>query len=199
MKIVQVFTKAPVMGQVKTRLIPHYGEVQATLIYQALLWSQLERIMSEEWTVELWCTPDDQHPFLQQCAAHFNIQTQVQQGEDLGQRMTYALSNTGGSATLLIGCDCPTIDNALILQGFNALEQAQLVFSPAEDGGFVLVGATKMPADLFTAMRWGQADVMTTIRQRLRHQGLIGSELPTQWDVDYPEDVQRWQREFGGN
>jgi hypothetical protein len=69
------------------------------------------------------------------------------------------------------------------------------VFAPAEDGGYVLVGASAFPATVFQDISWGESTVMTDTRQRLREAGwALGrewSELDTYWDIDRPADLRR--------
>jgi hypothetical protein len=67
------------------------------------------------------------------------------------------------------------------------------VFTPAEDGGYVLVGLRRPQPALFEAIDWGSDRVMAQTRARLKQLGLRCSEMPTLWDVDEPADWQRWQ------
>ncbi len=66
-----------------------------------------------------------------------------------------------------------------------------LVLAPAEDGGYVLVGLTKPEPRLFSDMLWGNSGVMADTRLRAEKLGLDLGELPIQWDVDVPEDLNR--------
>jgi glycosyltransferase A (GT-A) superfamily protein (DUF2064 family) len=65
------------------------------------------------------------------------------------------------------------------------------VFQPAEDGGYVLVGLSRMVPGLFENVRWGEATVMRETRERLRSAGATWTEMPVRWDVDRPEDYRR--------
>jgi rSAM/selenodomain-associated transferase 1 len=189
--IVHIFAKAPQAGQVKTRLMPHYDAAAAAAIYRQLLWSQLTRLAGQ-FRLQLWCAPSPQHPFLQQCAQQFAATLHTQHGADLGQRMAYALASTAPLPSVLIGSDCPTLDSALVQAAFRHLQQQAAVFAPTEDGGYCLVGMHKVPPGFFLDMAWSQTTVMAETRQRLQALGLTWAELPTQWDVDRPEDVARW-------
>lgn len=190
-KIVQVFAKAPQVGHVKTRLIAEYGAVIAARFAQHLLYRQLDRLAGH-FTLQLWCSPDTQHPFFQHCAQRFPLSLHQQHGTDLGTRMAQALASSGELPTVLIGSDCPTIDVALIQQAFAALVQVPVVFAPAEDGGYVLVGMKTLIPCVFEQMTWSHSEVMAISRARLQQQGIAWCELATQWDVDEPADVKRW-------
>lgn len=65
------------------------------------------------------------------------------------------------------------------------------VFIPAEDGGYVLVGLRRPLPRLFEDIDWGSERVMTQTRARLHELGLSWRELPTLWDIDRPQDLDR--------
>ncbi|MFV2056045.1 MAG: DUF2064 domain-containing protein, partial [Thiohalomonadales bacterium] len=107
-----IFAKAPVLGNVKTRLIPHYGETYATELQRAMLWHNLS-ILSEAnlCPLELWCAPDAVDPFFVTCRASFKLTLRVQRGESLGDKMDDAFTQllTEAESALVIGADCPTL------------------------------------------------------------------------------------------
>ncbi len=189
--IVQVLAKAPQVWRVKTRLIPEYGAVIAARFAQHLLYTQLDRLAGHV-PLQLWCSPDPQQPFFQYCAQRFPLSLHQQQGADLGARMAHALASTGDLPTVLIGSDCPNIGTVLIEQAFAALAQVPVVFAPAEDGGYVLVGMKRLIPCVFEQTAWSHDKVMAETRARLQQQGVAWQELAMQWDVDEPEDVRRW-------
>ena len=75
-----------------------------------------------------------------------------------------------------------------------------MVFIPAEDGGYVLVGARRggLEKRCFDDIAWGGAEVMAQTRMQLLKQGWAPSrdwrEMPALWDVDTPEDFERARR-----
>jgi rSAM/selenodomain-associated transferase 1 len=196
---IQVFAKAPVPGQVKTRLEPRLGArgaaaLQERLIERALLTASEAGVGP----VELWCAPDRSHPFFARCARRHRLKLADQGEGDLGVRMqrALALATRGGGRALLIGCDCPALSVPDLRAALRALEQgADLAFVPAEDGGYVLVGAGSAPAEIFTGVAWGTNQVMAQTRERLRRTGLKWTELAPRWDLDRPEDYDRLLKE----
>jgi rSAM/selenodomain-associated transferase 1 len=189
--ILQIFAKAPEVGKVKTRLIPKLGEQVATNVHKQLVKHCLQQF-SGTFTTQLWCAPNQSHPFFQACQKEFNISLHNQQGANLGERMAYALSSNT-AAVVLIGSDCPSLKPQIIREAFIALQQDnQVVLAPAEDGGYVLIGMQQVQPTLFTNIPWGTSQVMTKTRERLHDLDVRWKELPTQWDVDSPEDVERW-------
>jgi len=195
-EILQVFAKAPIPGQVKTRLINCLGEQGAADLHQQLVTHCLQQF-SQSFSVQLWCAPNEHHPFFQGCQTDFGISLHCQQGADLGERMAYALASTP-KPTVLIGSDCPSLNVPTIRDAFAALQQnAAVVLAPAEDGGYTLIGMQQVVPELFTDIPWGTSQVLTLTRARLYDLGLHWQELPSQWDVDRPADVERWYAERG--
>lgn len=193
---VAVFAKAPVPGQVKTRLAALLGaegaaELHARLVRHALATASQARVGP----VELWCSPDESHPFFARCAELFALSLHRQAGKDLGARMHGAfLDGLGaGGRMIIIGSDCPALEAADLRAAAEALATHEAAIAPAEDGGYVLVGLSRPMPELFVGMEWGTAAVMARTRERLA--GSRWKELPGRWDVDRPEDYARLQRE----
>ena len=193
--VLLIFCKAPVTGQVKTRLQPALTPEQATQAHIDLTRMTLDRAFEQPLCpVILCCSPDDSHPFFQQCARHYPLTLAVQRGHDLGERMHLALRDALSRYryALLTGCDCPSLTHDNLRHALLALDQGHdLVIAPAEDGGYVLIGLNNPQPDLFTGIRWGSDQVMTSTRQQAARLGLSWHELPVQWDVDRIED---WNR-----
>ncbi len=200
--ILLIFARAPVPGEVKRRLVPRYGPEGAAALYRRLLRSTVEAADGAGYgDVILCCTPHCAHPELQQLARTYGLHTLVQNGADLGERMYRALSDALVRAPLavLIGSDSPSLSCGDLVAAREALAGgADAVFTPAEDGGYLLAGfrARVHPA-LFSGIAWGTGRVWRQTRERLMHLSLGWTELPRRWDVDRPGDVLRWQRESG--
>ena len=193
--VLQVFARAPVAGQVKTRLIPGLGEVGAAEMAKGLMRKCLDTLSSvSTHPMQLWCTPDTDHDFFQDCQNRYHLTLHRQRGADLGQRMRHALESVldDGSNALLIGCDCPSLTPADLLEASQALaEGADVVIGPAEDGGYVLIGLGKPVPELFKGIAWGSDAVMSTTRERIHEIGLEYHQLTCRWDVDRPADLMR--------
>jgi rSAM/selenodomain-associated transferase 1 len=144
-------------------------------------------------SVELCCAPDANHGFFQSCADDFDV-TLSEQGEgSLGVRMLRTLERTLSSheAAIIIGADCPALTGKHLAAASQALAGHDVVLTPAEDGGYVLVGARRIDEAMFDAIDWGTDRVMEQQRRQLRHTGLSWHEMETLWDVDRPEDLAR--------
>jgi rSAM/selenodomain-associated transferase 1 len=191
---VAVFTRAPVAGEVKTRLIPQLGAEGAAALQHAFVRRALATALAAGvGPVSLWCTPDCRHPVFLACAKELDVLLYAQRGIDLGARMFGAFARLGRQhATLLIGTDCPALTAVEIRAAAGSLmEGKDAVIVPAEDGGYVLIGLSHPVASLFHRIAWSSDAVMAETRARLRRAGLCWQELAPSWDVDRPEDYER--------
>ena len=90
-----VFARAPVPGQVKTRLIPAMGPEAAASLHEKLVFHSLAMaVYAGVGPVDLWCTPSPDHPFFIRCNREFQVELHTQVGEDIGQRMAHAFKET---------------------------------------------------------------------------------------------------------
>jgi len=193
-----VFCKAPIAGQVKTRLMPQLTAQAAVDIHSELTQRVLTLLLqSQLCPIQLWCSPDRNHSFFQFCLNDYHVSLQVQQGKDLGERMLYAINHAlqQSSRVLLIGCDCPSLTISDFDFAINALQNTQdIVLAPAEDGGYVMIGMKRAYPELFINKTWGHASVLKTTRQQIKRMNLNCIETVMQWDVDTFEDLQRYRQ-----
>jgi len=197
---IAIFSRAPVPGAAKTRLIPLLGEEGAASAQRRMAWRTLQTARAVPGaSVSLWCAGDIHHPFLRECASHFKVPCLPQADGDLGLRMAHCLQAVLAMhrKALLIGTDCPAFDVAALAAASLALDAARMVFTPAEDGGYVLVGARHggLASCCFSDVAWSTAQVMAQTRERLREAGWQSGkdwlEMPALWDVDTPADYLR--------
>ncbi len=196
---VAVMARAPVAGRAKTRLAPLLGDVGAARAHRLLLLATLRTVQRSGMPLHLWCEPSTDHRFFRALKRVGDCKGQSQPAGDLGQRMHAAFvaqAGRSGAPMLLIGTDCPAFDVQHLQQAAQRLlDGDDAVFTPAEDGGYVLVGLGRPQPALFEAIDWGSDRVMAQTRIRLMQLGLRWSEMPTLWDVDEPADWRRWQQE----
>ncbi len=193
-----VFAKEPVPGTVKTRLAAALGEREAAAVYRELTEATLAQAglalhAGVVGRIELWCTPDPDSDHFRRLAARFGATLHLQQGDDLGERMAGALIEALSRAdrALLIGTDCPALDVGYLAQASDALAAHDAVLGPAQDGGYVLVGARRPLA--FAGVRFSTRDALADTRAAFARAGIRCTELPTSWDVDDAADLDRWR------
>lgn len=197
-QVLQVFARAPVPGQCKTRLIPALGAAGAAMLHERLVRQRLAA--AQVWQqatpgarVELWCAPDTQHAFFADCARNYDLILHAQTGADLGARMWLALCGTvaRGERPVLVGTDCPWLTPQDITAAFAALDSADAVFAPAQDGGYVLVGLARAVPELFAGIAWGTGRVMSATREAAKRARTRLAELRALPDLDTPADLAR--------
>ena len=189
-----VFAKPPLAGVAKTRLIPALGAAGAARLAALLL----EHSLGETARARLgpvWLYTTARHPVLARMSRRCGARRRLQRGADLGERMAQALQRAcrDAPAALLLGADCPALDAACLRRAAYALRSADLVFVPALDGGFALVGcrarAAAATARLFADQTWSVSDVMQRMRQGMRALDLRWIELDALADIDTPDDL----------
>jgi uncharacterized protein len=195
--VIMVFCKAPIPGQVKTRLMPHLtGEEAAQLhceLTEKTLYTATKNNLCE---VQLWCAPTIEHAFFTVLPQKYSVELFVQQGIDLGERMHQAFCQALARyhTAIIIGCDCPSLTANDIEQAISQLAQdKQCVLAPAEDGGYVLIGLKQPQPILFEEMPWGTSEVLELTRAKLQNLNFDYHELNRQWDLDTLDDLKRYR------
>ncbi|MCW8899352.1 MAG: TIGR04282 family arsenosugar biosynthesis glycosyltransferase [Gammaproteobacteria bacterium] len=189
-----VFTRSPVLGEVKTRLQPDFSQEQSLKLHKTMLLNTLA--LSEKFTdvdTELCCTPNRNTLFFLDCENRFPVSLSDQQGDDLGERMAFSFSIALQTydKVIIIGTDCPAINEEYVTLAINALDNVDAVIGPATDGGYVLLGLRKFSPDLFTGFSWGSNAVLEQTKKVLNDLPWSYQELDILQDIDRPEDLYR--------
>lgn len=194
--VLLIFCKAPIAGQVKTRLQPALSAEQTAAAHRQLTLMTLARAVQQPLCeVRLYCAPDTGHEFFRQCAEDYPLALATQCGDDLGECMLNAFSDALSRYrhAVLIGCDCPSLTVGDLQQALTALQNGNdAVIAPAEDGGYVLIGLNAPQPVLFSGISWGNEQVMAQTRRRAAGASLTVQELARQWDVDTAQDWDRY-------
>ena len=195
---IAILAKAPVPGMAKTRLIPALGangaaRAQRQFIGQALHAAHQAKLGS----ITLWCAPNPQHRRFRALQKHFEITCLAQPEGDLGERMRrcaeHHFEQADAAPLLIIGTDCPVLSPGRLQEAARSLLDHDACMIPAEDGGYVLLGLKKMNNEVFSNIAWSTSRVFQQTQERLRESGATLAILPTLWDIDEPQDWQRWQ------
>jgi rSAM/selenodomain-associated transferase 1 len=189
-----LFAKRPRLGAVKTRLVPPLSEEQALALHRAFIEDQVTflRSLGGSRMVELCCD----EPWKNRPA---EIGFSEQGHGDLGDRMFRAFERSrsrGATATIIIGADCPTLPSAHVVQAFSHLEAGlDAVVTPAEDGGYVLIGLRKPRAELFNDLPWGTSRILELTRARADEHGIELAMTDIWYDVDDINGIRRLERD----
>ncbi len=193
-----LFTRYPVAGSTKTRLISKLGADGAALLQKRLTErvvlqaNLLSRRLGIETVVHY--TEGSREKMTSWLGA-MNLFEQA--SGDLGQRMrsAFELTFAGGIETaVLIGSDIPDITTDLLQQAFLCLLTKDVVIGPSQDGGYYLIGlganqAPQILPLLFEEMRWSTGKLFSTTINRLEKAGYDVATLPRLRDIDLPADL----------
>lgn len=191
-----IFTKSPILGEVKTRLQPDYTPEQSLTVHKRLMLKTLELTKNlKDSDIELCCAPNRNTSFFLECEKNFPVSLNNQEGASLGERMAFSLSVSLQTyeKVIVIGTDCPDINVDYITQAFAALNENDAVIGPASDGGYVLLGLTKFSTALFTDISWGSEKVFKQTMEVFENLSWSLKELGIMHDLDRPEDLLKYQ------
>jgi len=193
------FAKWPQLGKVKTRLAKTLGDQAAFDAHIELTLSVLNNLTTaKQGTVELWfdqlLANSEGQGLVDACKSQF-VSVSTQHGNDLGERMYHALLSGLKSfdKVIIVGSDCPTVDKSYLVDAINALDSSSLAIGPAEDGGYVLLGASKVKPTLLDNIAWGCGEVLQSTVSNAEGLDLSCVLLDTTWDVDEYDDYLRWK------
>ncbi|MDZ4729533.1 MAG: TIGR04282 family arsenosugar biosynthesis glycosyltransferase [Xanthomonadales bacterium] len=189
-----IFAKAPLPGQVKTRLIPALGAAGAARLAERLLFNTIAKALAADiGPVELCVSPAPENAVWQALELPAELFWSDQGEGNLGERMARVVQRVvaSGESVLLIGTDCPALDAAQLRDAAHALSTTDAAIAPAADGGYVALGLNRFHPHVFDDIAWSAETVATTTLARLHEIGYRVHVLPVQHDIDRPEDL-RW-------
>ena len=190
-----VFAKAPVVGNVKTRLIPHIGEDKATSVYISLLEKTLDTALNSNFTdIQLWIEGDIEHEFFRNMPERDKFHYYLQSGTTLGERMyaAFECALKTYSYAVLIGSDCPGLSIADLDETQALLQKNDIVLGPAKDGGYYLIALSNNHFSLFEGIAWSQETVFAETRERINLLNWRMGLLQERWDVDDEEGLHNY-------
>lgn len=175
--MIVILAKAPEPGRVKTRLIPALGAERAAALCHAMSDDVIATVQSlgVPWRLAV---DGAAHPWE-------GLPVEAQAQGDLGERLKHALRGGG----IAIGTDAPTLSAAYIRRAFTELAHADVVFGPAFDGGYVLVGVRPDALAVFDDIPWSTEETLAVSVEHARGLGLTVSLLDFWYDVDALEDL----------
>ncbi|GHV46703.1 hypothetical protein FACS1894204_08840 [Synergistales bacterium] len=192
-----LFTRLPIPGQTKTRLMPRLTPLQCAALTRDMLSCVVSAIRETGRDIFVFYTPhgdaykDEIADLKRICGP---AEYRPQEGRDLGERMDnalrYALSRCG--ACVLIGSDIPSVKRVHIENAFSLLSERDVVIAPTEDGGYWLIGMKEPFSGVFTLRSYGTDDVFASALAALGEGGKsvgIGERLR---DMDTAEDLEHY-------
>ena len=195
---VALFAKAPRAGMVKTRLARDLSPQAAAEFHRLstlATWERLVNLRAHE--VFLYCDVRSDEFEAVADGGRFRLQ----RGSDLGQRMRLCLEELLGDGygkALIVGSDAPTLPLAQLGEAADALDSADVVLGPSEDGGFTLIGATRVAAAMFRGVTWSRPDTRRACLAAVQGAGLKAVETRAKgYDVDTLSGLKRLAHDVG--
>jgi uncharacterized protein len=186
-----LFVRAPAYGSGKRRLARDIGDLAALGFERLMLMRLLRRLGSDRrWGLRIAVAPD--HARYRKRLWPQGVPVVAQGAGDLGARMRRALGGCPPGPALLVGTDIPALAPSHIAAAFHLLGRHDVVFGPAADGGFWLVGARRSPRlpPLFEKVRWSSAHALEDTLADLPR-GVLAGFAATLEDVDDGEAYRR--------
>ena len=188
-----LFAKAPIAGEVKTRLQPEITPENSARLQEAMIKDSIS-LMSEINNVEkiIYFLPIEKKYVFEKFTDGLPFHLNCQNGVDLGEKMAnsfHDLFNKGFFRVVVIGTDSPTLPKEYISKAFIDLNNADLVIGPSIDGGYYLIGFKEKVLPVFSPVEWGSNKVLLQTEELIKIHNLKLSLLPVHYDIDTIEDL----------
>lgn len=226
MRLLMVFLKEPIPGEVKTRLASTVGDEEAARRYKALVEVLLRQLQGlENCRIRFCYAPDDaddairfwllplmnassgetENVYLAPTALGEKYRQEIdfrpQGNGDLGERMQRAFAEAfvdGYEQIAIIGTDCPECGARWINAGFSrmAKDSNHGMIGPSTDGGYYMLGIKTPCPTLFENISWSEDSVFTDTIAAAESAGLHLEQLPPLSDIDHETD---WDKLLAGS
>ncbi|MEM7125499.1 MAG: TIGR04282 family arsenosugar biosynthesis glycosyltransferase [Chloroflexota bacterium] len=199
-----IMAKEPAPGKTKTRLCPPLSHVEAAQLYGAFLQDVIELARDVARRVPqlrpfIAYAPEAAQSYFQALAPDFSLVPQ--QGATLGERLDFVLTSClsqGYQHVAAINSDSPTLPVDHLVQAFHQLEtgRVDVVFGPAEDGGYYLIGLTRPWPRIVREVKMSTPNVLQESLMIAAEESARSVLLPSWYDVDTVEELQRLHSEL---
>lgn len=188
-----IFVKYPEPGLVKTRLAKDIGNEKATVLYKSFVETILRATDDNNFKRIIFYTPPDKKDEMNEWLGN-DIEMYPQKGSNLGERLYNAFRFTfdeGAKKAVVIGTDSPLLDKKIALEAFKELDKNECVIGPAADGGYYLLGLSRLCREIFHNIDWGTDKVYSQTLQALKGAGLGYCALEENFDIDEAADLKK--------
>lgn len=201
-----LFTRVPVPGRAKTRLLPALPAHACSMLQEAMAHDEAERLASLGMSLAIhYSNEADGLADADAVEARFCLRMRgvapdarlcPQVGAGLGERMDAAITSELGRGApwcLLMGSDLPLVTVELVYEAIDAFGNSDALLCPSDDGGYWMVGLRRPCPALFAGKRYGTGSVLEEACAACRASGLEVALGPVTRDIDTPDDL-AWLR-----
>jgi rSAM/selenodomain-associated transferase 1 len=186
-----IIAKRPEKGKVKTRLNSHMPQDKVLRLYEYLLERTVQKLKTIRGVdTHIAFAPEESIDYF----SEFGVNLIPLHKGNLGIRMSEAfeeLFNRGYRKAVLVGADIPDLSSGIIINAFDVLSNNDLVFGPAKDGGYYLVGMSKFIKEIFENVPWSTDKTLIQSLDQAKRFRLTVGFTDTLSDIDNIEDVER--------
>jgi uncharacterized protein len=191
--ITLLFIKAPIAGQVKSRLAAEIGNGVALELHQRMALDTIDTVRVLAIPFRVYFYPPDAGSLVRTWLGN-EQDCLPQEGNDLGQRMEQAFAQVfreGYERAVLVGSDIAELSTPIIDEAFRSLNTHGAVLGPAADGGYYLIGFTAKTflPDLFRDITWSTSTVCEETLGKFKRSGQRVHLLPELHDIDRKNDL----------
>lgn len=190
-KALIIFTRVPLPGKTKTRLMPFLNGDECAALHTCFLKDIYQKAEKTDAAVFVFYTPEDEKKLLGEILGTED-NFFPQEGEDLGERMKNAIDHVlseGYEKAILVGTDIPQMEESAWEQAFDALDEYDIVIHPTQDGGYYLIGMKKTYESIWKVERYGTNTVIQDTLSCMKKAGLRVAAGQIYYDVDEKEDL----------
>ena len=201
---VAIVCKTPEAGRSKTRLSPPLRPEECAGLSACFiedLARTIDRLVDEGGVTgcALYTPVGSEEPLRRLIPARFTIHPQ--RGDGFGERLQYGAEDllARHAGVVLLNSDSPTMPLAILRDTVAALRSGDnVVLSPASDGGYTLIGLSRLHVRLFEDIPWSTSAVHRLTVERADEIGLPVVDVGGWYDVDDAASLQMLEDEFVG-
>lgn len=187
-----IFTRIPVQGKTKTRMMPHLSPRQCAALHASFLIDIKKQCEACGADIFVSYAPESGRLERLKTLLGKEKQYMAQEGQSLGERMLHAFCQVlsqGYDSCVLIGSDVPELREHHLRKAFWKLQEKDVVFGKTRDGGYYLVGMKKPQPIVFGLDVYGHSRVLKETLAQIAEAGLTVGFTDTLSDMDTPEDL----------
>lgn len=196
-QVIVVMAKAPHQGRVKTRLAPDLAPDQIVTLYRCMVEDTLATARtSRADEVAIVCPAGDAgelHAWLG------DLRIEEQQGSGLATGLADAFARfdaLGFDDVVALNSDTPHLPADALNEALGLLRRHTMVVGPTTDGGYYLVGGSRLRAELFDPAAIGTGTARDALLARAMASGLSIGFSASCYDIDTAADLARLRIEL---